>query len=200
MDKYITGALIKKLREEKKMTQAQLALMLNVSDKAVSKWETAKGYPDITLIEPLANILGVSVNELISGEPVCNKNPGANMLRSKFYVCPVCGNIIHAMGNANIACHGLPLIPCAAEAPDGEHKITVERIDGEYYVKVNHEMSKAHYISFIAAMSYNGLQTVKLYPEGDAEAHFSIRGVERIYFYCNRDGLFSVRAAEFNKT
>ncbi len=197
MDKYITGALIKKLREEKNMTQAQLALKLNVSDKAVSKWETAKGYPDITLIEPLANILSVSVNELISGEPVCNKNQNANMLRSKFYVCPVCGNIIHAMGDASVACHGLPLIPCLTDTPDDEHKITVERSDGEYYVEINHEMSKAHHISFIAAMSYNGLQTVKLYPEGEAQAHFRINGVERIFFYCNRDGLFCLRSADF---
>ena len=49
-----------------------------------------------------------------------------------------------------------------------------------------------HYISFVAAVSSGDMQMVKLYPEGSAEARFKIRGVRRIFFYCNRDGLFSV--------
>lgn len=55
MNQYVTGAVIKELREKKQMTQLQLAERLGVSDKTVSKWETAKGYPDITLLEPIAD-------------------------------------------------------------------------------------------------------------------------------------------------
>ena len=55
MNQYVTGAAIKELREKNRMTQLQLAEKLGVSDKAVSKWETAKGYPDITLLEPIAS-------------------------------------------------------------------------------------------------------------------------------------------------
>ena len=49
MDQYVTGAVIKKLREKNDLTQMQFAEKLGVSDKSVSKWETGKGYPDITL-------------------------------------------------------------------------------------------------------------------------------------------------------
>ena len=66
MNQYITGAMIKRLREEKKISQNKLAETIGVSDKAVSRWETGRGYPDITLIEPLAEALGVSVIELFS--------------------------------------------------------------------------------------------------------------------------------------
>ena len=59
MNQYITGAMIKRLREERKISQTGLAEAIGVSDKAVSRWETGRGYPDITLIEPLAAALGV---------------------------------------------------------------------------------------------------------------------------------------------
>lgn len=111
MNQYVTGAVIKRLREEKNMTQLQLAERLSVSAKTVSKWETAKGYPDITLLESIANALSVSISELLSGNTVTNSNVSANMLRSHFYVCPVCGNIIHSMGETVIQCHGLQLQP-----------------------------------------------------------------------------------------
>ena len=76
MDQYVTGSTIKALREKKKLTQKQLAELLAVSDKTISKWETQKGLPDITLINPLAETLGVSIGELLSG-------PGLR----KYYLC-----------------------------------------------------------------------------------------------------------------
>ena len=151
-----------------------------------------KGYPDITLLEPIADALSVSIAELISGNTVCNSNVSANMLRSKFYVCPVCGNVIHSIGEAVIHCHGVLLQPEEAEQTDEYHKIFIERVEDEYYVQIEHEMTKNHYISFIAAVSSDRLQMVKLYPGGNAEARFKINGVKKIYFYCNRSGLFSV--------
>ena len=191
MDQYITGAAIKELREQKKMTQLQLAEMLGVSDKTVSKWETAKGYPDITLLEPIADVFGISVPELISGCHIRNANVSANMMRTKFYICPVCGNVIHSVGEAVVHCHGIRLLPAEAEPADEDHRITVERVEDEYYVRIDHDMSKEHYISFIAALSSDRCQMVKLYPEGNAESRFKISGVRKILFYCNRDGLFS---------
>ena len=190
MNQYITGAVINRLREERNMTQLQLADCLAVSAKTVSKWETAKGYPDITLLEPLADALRVSVTELISGNTVTNSNVSANMLRSHFYVCPVCGNIIHSMGETVIQCHGLQLQPEESEETDENHKIFIEQVEDEYYVQIEHDMSKQHYISFIAAVSVDKIQMVKLYPQGNAEARFKMNGVKKIYFYCNRSGLF----------
>ena len=191
MNQYVTGAVIRELREKNKMTQLQLAERLGVSDKTVSKWETAKGYPDITLLEPIAEVFKISVTELISGNTVHNANVSANMLRSKFYVCPVCGNVIHSMGEAAIHCHGILLTPLEAEPADERHMLSIERVEDEYYVRIDHSMTKEHYISFVAAASSDEVRMVKLYPEGNAEARFKIRGVRRIFYYCNRDGLFS---------
>ena len=192
MDRYVTGTVIKELREKYQLTQAEFAAKLNVSDKTVSKWETAKGYPDISLLEPIAQIFNISVTELISGNSVSNGNISANMLRSKFYVCPVCGNSIHSMGEAVIQCHGIMLTPCQAEEIDENHMIFIERVEDEYYVRIEHDMTKQHYISFIAALSSDKLQMIKLYPEGNAEARIKINGVKKILFYCNKDGLFSI--------
>ena len=111
MNQYVTGAVIKELREKNKMTQLQLAEKLGVTDKTISKWETGKGYPDITLLGPIADVFRISITELISGNPIHNANVSANMLRSKFYVCPVCGNVIHSMGEGVIGCHGIQLSP-----------------------------------------------------------------------------------------
>ena len=189
MDNYITGAVIKRLREEKGITQTQLADMIGVSCKAVSKWETAKGLPDITLIEPLSKALGVSVMELMSGDAVINKNISSNMLRSKFYVCPVCGNVIRTTGEALVSCCGITLPPLEAEDTDDEHSITIERVEDEYFVTVAHDMTKAHYISFIAHITTDRIQFQKFYPEGNAETRLSLRGRGYLYIYCNRHGL-----------
>lgn len=192
MNQYVTGAVIKELREKNHFTQAELAEKLNISDKTVSKWETAKGYPDISMLEPIANVFGVSVAELLSGNAINNVNVSANMMRSKFYVCPVCGNIVHTMGEAVIHCHGVQLMPCQAEEIDENHEISIEKVEDEYYVRIDHDMTKQHYISFVAAISADKIQMIKLYPEGNAEARFQIRAVRKIVFYCNRDGLFSI--------
>ena len=193
MDRYVTGAVIRKLREDKKMTQEELAGKLFVSSKAVSKWETGQGFPDVSLIEPLAKALGISVIELLSGEDIRNINRASNMNRCKFYVCPVCGNVIEATGEAVVSCCGITLPPQEAEECDEEHQIKVETVEDEYYVTVDHPMTKDHYISFLAAVSDDGIQLKKLYPEGPCEARFRIRAVRKIYAFCNRHGLFMLK-------
>lgn len=193
MNTYITGNAIKRLREAKGLTQLQLAEKIGVTAKAVSKWETAKGLPDITLIEPLGKALGVSVTELMSGEAVINKNASSNMLLSKLYVCPVCGNIIHSTGEAVISCCGISLPPLEAEEVDGLHSVTVESVEDESFVTVHHEMSKNHFISFVAYAATDRLQLIKLYPEGNAETRMNFRGRGYLYVYCNRHGLMKMR-------
>ena len=192
MNQYITGAIIKKLRESRKLSQSALAEKLRVSDKAVSKWETGRGYPDITLIEPLADALGISVIELLSGRDVTNTNRACKMERTRFYVCPLCGNVLYATGEAVISCCGVTLPPLEAEAPDAEHACAVEVSEDELYLSFRHGMSKAHYLSFVAAVRDGGCELVKLYPEGGAEARVKAGGVRRLYCYCNRHGLFEL--------
>lgn len=190
MNPYVTAAAIKTLREQKGMTQAELAEMIGVTDKAVSKWETAKGLPDISLLEPLAAALGASLPELINGSRIINQNRCGNMLRTKFYVCPVCGNVIHSTGETVACCCGITLPALEAEEADEEHALKVENVEDEYFVSVRHEMTKEHYISFIAWVTGDRLQLVRLYPEGNAEARLQRRGRGELYFYCNRHGLF----------
>ena len=199
MNAYVTGNVIKELREKFHLTQTELAEKLNVSDKTVSKWETGKGYPDISLLEPIAKVFDISIAELISGYEVKNENMSGNIMRSHIYMCPICGNIIHTMGEAVVHCHGVLLKPCQPEEADEDHKLHLEKIEDEYYVYIEHEMTKQHYISFIAALSSDKIQMTKLYPEGNAESRFKINGVRKILFYCNQDGLFSVNVMKRKK-
>ena len=190
MNQYVTGAMIRRLREGRNMTQHQLAEKMMVSDKTISKWENGRGYPDITLVEPLADALGVSIIELFSGENVINTNKAFNMLRMKLHVCPVCGNVILSGGEAVISCCGICLPALEAEPEDEDHSLRIERVDDEYFVTIPHEMSKTHYISFILAAKDDGVEIRKLYPEGNPEARFKIRRTKHLYWYCNRHGLF----------
>ena len=193
MDAYVTGATVKALREGRGMTQAELAERIGVSSKTVSKWETGKGLPDISLLQPLAGALGISLIELMNGEHITNRNISANMTRCKFYVCPVCGNVIHAMGSAVVSCCGISLPPLEAEEPGEDHEVTVEAVEDEHFVTVCHPMTKTHFISFVAFVTTDRLQLVKLYPEGDAQTRLQLRGRGHLYYFCNRHGLFRKR-------
>ena len=193
MNTYVTGTTIKQLREGRNMTQGELAEKIGVSSKTISKWETAKGLPDITLLQPLAQALGISVIELMNGEHITNKNISANMARSKFYVCPLCGNAIHSMGNALVSCCGITLPALEAEEPDENHGITVESVEDEHFITIQHPMTKEHFISFVAFVTSDRIQMVKLYPEGNAETRLQLRGMGYLYYYCNQHGLFRRR-------
>ena len=190
MNTYVTGTTIKQLREKRNMTQNELAEKIGVSSKTVSKWETAKGLPDISLLQPLALALGISVIELMNGEHIINKNVSGNMLRSKFYVCPICGNILHTTGETLISCCGITLPALEAEEPEENHSITIEAVEDEHFITVHHPMTKDHYISFLAHVTSDKLQMVKLYPEGNAQTRLQLRGRGYLYCYCNQHGLF----------
>lgn len=197
MDNYVTGAVIRKAREEKHLTQEQLAAKLHVSSKAVSKWETGAGFPDISLLEPLAKALELSVIELLAGAAVRNCNRSSNLKKAKVYVCPVCGNVLFAFGEAVVSCCGLTLPPLEAEDVDEAHAIRVTLQEDQFFVTVDHPMEKDHFVSFLAAVSDRGVQFEKLYPEGPAQAYFSVAGVRMIFACCNRHGLFSLDRKRF---
>jgi len=198
MDPYITGQMIRTLREKNKLTQAELAENLSVSDKTISKWETGKGYPDITLLDRLSQVLNISMTELLLGLKIDNHNISANMLKTHFYVCPVCGNVIHSTGGAMISCHGITL-PALESEEITDDVIELSLIEDEYFIKIEHPMTKQHYISFIAAVSSDRVQFVKLYPEGEASARFKTSGVKYLYYYCNQDGLFMKNIRKYTK-
>lgn len=190
MDHYVTGAVIRSLREKHGMTQAELAGKLCVSNKAVSKWENGRGFPDVSLLEPLSKALQISIPELLCGQTIVNSNRSANMLKSLFYVCPVCGNAVFARGDTMISCCGIRLPSLEAEEADPAHRVKVERVEDEIFVSSDHSMSKEHFLSFVAYMTTDRCEITALYPEGGAEARFFRRGSGRIYVYCNQHGLF----------
>lgn len=190
---YVTGKMIKELRESKHMTQKQLADKMQISDKTVSKWETDRGLPDIGLIDKLAECLEVSVAELLAGEYAVNSNRSANMKKVKFYVCPVCGNIIQSTGEGMYTCCGIVLPELQTEEDDENHQICVDTIDHEFYVHMKHPMTKEHYISFLAYVTSNQVEIVKLYPEQNVECRFTKKGHGILYAYCNQQGLFAKR-------
>lgn len=193
MNSYVTGTIIKQFRERENLTQTQLADKLMVSNKTISKWENGKGLPDISLLDPLAKALNVSLIELMSGYTVNNNNPSANMKKGCWYVCPVCGNVIHSMGETVISCCGITLPEVEEEEDNADHEITVERVEDEYVVTLNHPMDKQHLIGFIAYVTDSKLSVERLYPEGDCMARFRIVGHGMVYAYCNHHGLFAKR-------
>lgn len=190
MNTYVTGPTIRQLREGRNLTQAELAEQIGVSSKTVSKWETSKGLPDISLLQPLAQALGISLIELMNGEPITNRNVSGNMLRCKFYVCPICGNVIHSTGNTVVSCCGVTLPALEPEEADDGHPVTLENVEDEQFVTVLHPMTKQHFISFLAFVTSDRIQLVKLYPEGNAQTRFQLRGMGYLYYYCNRHGLY----------
>ena len=190
MNNYVTGAVIRRLREARRLTQEELAARIHVSGKAVSKWETGQGFPDVSLLEPLAGALGISVIELLNGESIQNRNRSANVLKSRFYVCPVCGNVIRTLGEAIVSCCGVTLPPLEPEDAEEDHELRVEPVEDVLYVRVSHPMTREHHITFLAAVSDRELQFVKLYPQEEAAARFRRNGSRYLYAYCSHHGLF----------
>lgn len=159
---YVTGSAIRELREKRKLTQRELAEAICVSDKTISKWETGKGLPDVAIIEELAQALGTSITELLTGDLRENENLSANMRKMHFYVCPVCGNIVTSVGQGAFSCCGITMMEPEAEACDEEHQVCVEDVDDEHCVTIRHPMDKKHYISFLAYVTSGSFEVVKL--------------------------------------
>lgn len=193
MDCKKVGALLRQLRTERGMTQREIAERLFVSDKAVSKWERGLGCPDISALDSIADLFGVPVETLLSGElNQCGQN-GGNMKRLKFYVCEGCGNIFTAASAGEISCCGRKLSPLEASAPDEGHAPKTEIIDDEFYVTFPHEMSKSHYITFAALAGCDRLYLLRLYPEQDAAARLPRLSGAELYFFCSEHGLMKVK-------
>ena len=202
MGRYVTAEIIKSLREGKRLTQRELASAVGVTDKAVSKWESGRGLPDISLIDALAQALGVSVAELLTGDVRENANRAGNMLRSKLYVCPICGNVVHAMGEGSFSCCGVQLMPQEAEDADEDdaHRVHVERIENDWYLTLDHPMTKQHYLSFAAYVTSDTVSLKKLYPEQSPEVRFPMRGSGLLYVFCNQHGLFRLKTPRIQRT
>lgn len=190
MDNKKTGELILKLRTEKSLTQKQLADKLNVSDKAVSKWERGQGLPDVSLLGSLSDIFGVNIEGLLEGGLQSNSFTAGNLKRVKYYVCPLCGNITVCTGSAQIICCSRKLTEAIPQKPDSVHMLDISTVEDEWFVSSPHTMEKGHYISFVAFASDDRLQIIKQYPEWNLSARIPVLRHGVLLWYCTRDGLF----------
>lgn len=184
------GNLIFNLRTEKGLTQKELADALYISDRTVSKWERGLGCPDVSLLPKLSTVLQVDVEKLLLGELNQNRADSGNLSRMKFYLCPACGNVITATGNADLHCCGRKLEPMKARQPDADHRIAVEELDDEYYLTFDHPMTKEHALSFVAHVAAERVLFVKLYPEQGGELRLPRKKGGRLYYACGKHGLF----------
>jgi len=190
MDCSKVGKLIFGLRKEKGMTQKQLADAMNISDKAISKWERGLGCPDVSLLRGLSEVLNVDIEKILLGDLEPNNADGGNMKKIKFYMCPNCGNTLTSTGESDVSCCGRKLMPLIPKPVDEIHKLTVEEIENDFYITFTHEMSKKHYINFIAYVAYDRVLFIKLYPEQGSEVRFPKMYGGKIYMCCNQHGLW----------
>ena len=190
MDASKIGNLIHELRVARNMTQKQLAERLFISDKTVSKWERGGGFPDLALLPDIAQVLDVRLEDLLRGEIDTNDRTGGNLKNIKFYVCPQCGNLVTAAEDAQVFCCGKPLEalePVKAEADD---TLEVELIENEYFVSSKHEMTKEHYIMFVALLTGDSMVLRRQYPEWDLQTRLPRMAHGKLLWYCNNHGLF----------
>ena len=190
MDQIKTGALIRQLRLSAGLTQKQLAEKVNVSDKAVSKWECGNGAPDVSLLADLAEVFGTDVNTLLSGSKDINESEKGDMKKIRFYVCKDCGGIMTSTSEASVSCCGNRLSPIVPKKAEGDDVLKTEVIDGELFVTADHEMTKQHYISFVAYVCDSTVMMFRQYPEWKMQARLPLVRMGRLVWYCTEHGAF----------
>ena len=193
MDLNKTGKLLGDSRKAKGLTQKQVAEKLGVLPKTVSKWETGHGFPDVSALSALADVLGVSERILLSGKLVSNRENAGNIKKTKFLVCHDCGSFMQVCGECQTVCCGRVLEPLKPQPVDDNHIISVSQVENDFYIEFNHEMTKEHFISFVAFVGYDRMLTVRLYPEQSATVRFPKMYRGKLYFYCNNHGLFEYK-------
>lgn len=190
MDYQKIGALIRRLRQERGLTQRELAAALSLSPKTVSKWERGQGYPDVSLLESLSGALQVNIPALLSGDLAENQLTGGSMKQTRFFVCPVCGNLSFCTGGAAVSCCGRPLEPLTAKKAGPEEALRVTESDGDWYVESSHPVSKDNYISFVALVTGESLLVLRQYPEWDLHVRIPGRPHGKLVWYSTTRGLF----------
>ena len=193
MDQIKTGQLIRTLRQRRGLTQSALAGQIGVSDKAVSKWERGCGAPDISLLPALGDVLGVDAGVLLRGELGENGKSSGNMKKVRFYVCPQCGSLLFAAEEAEVSCCGRRLKPLEPRPAEGEHKLSVTRVEDEWFLSGAHPMEREHYISFAALVTGDTVLVKKRYPQWSLDTRLPMLGHGMLYWYCTQHGLFCQR-------
>ncbi len=190
MDCAKVGQVILQLRKEKGLTQQQVADILRISNKTVSKWECGLGCPDVSLWQELSELLGADILKILEGELKQNKLNIGKIDQVQFYVCPICRNILISTGKADITCCSRVLQPQVAQRLPDEMEISIERMDADFYITFQHEMTKEHFIAFVAFAKNDQVVLNRLYPEQTAATRMPHMGHGNLYLYCVSHGLY----------
>ena len=119
-----------------------------------------------------------------------NELLGGNMKKIKFYVCPDCGNLVTSMADTSVTCCGKKLKAITPVKATGEEKLSVQMIENDFSISSEHEMTKDHYITFVALISSDTVMLKKQYPEWDLQVRIPVFAHGRLLWYCNKHGLF----------
>lgn len=189
MQNTLVGNTIKRIRTEQNMTQKQLADLMSISDKTVSKWERGLGLPEIALLNDLSEILNVDLASLLKGTVSNEDFVGGNMKNTKFYVCPSCHNISLCTGNAEITCCGRKVLEQTPIKANEDDKLKIETTEDEWRITSEHEMSKENYISFVCYIADGGLNMYKMYPEWNLEFRMQKKRFGKLIWFSTSKGL-----------
>lgn len=192
MDLSKKGKMLREMRKACGLTQKQVADRLGITAKTVSKWETGRGFPDVSSISSLAAVFGVSERMILTEDITKNKVQAGNIRRTKFYLCQSCGSNLEVMGESEIICCGNRLRPLSAKKADSAHIATLSELEDELYIEFSHDMTKEHYISFVTYIGFDKKITAKLYPEQDAAIRLPKIPRGKLYFCCTQHGLFEI--------
>lgn len=190
MDNVKIGRLIYRLRKENHLTQLQLANKMNISDKAISKWERGFGCPDISFLPDLSKIFDVDLEKLLSGELDANEMLGGNMKKMNFYICPTCENMITSMADASISCCGKKLKAMQPQKAGENEKLSVEIIENDFFITSEHQMTREHHIVFVALLTGDSIMLRKQYPEWGLQVRIPVFAHGKLLWYCTKHGLF----------
>ena len=190
MDCIKTGAIIRKLRIEKNLTQMDIANSLNISNKTVSKWECGLGFPDASLWAELSSILNVDIAQLLEGEMPEKSPDSGNMKKLKFYVCEKCNNIIISTSSSSVFCCGRKLNEL--NISDKAIEIKAEVVDFEHFITVNHPMTKDNYILFIALVKNDTVIIKRLYTEQNPEVTLPLYKGAKLFICNSNQELYSI--------
>jgi len=191
-----TGKLIYDIRTKKGLTQQQLADRINVSNKAICKWETGRGCPDITLLPELSKALEVDIQSILVGELPTRRYIGGDLKNLTFFRCADCGNLISITSPAEISCcgnklKGINLRKEGKSLPD--LNATVLETDNQFYLTFDHPMEKGNFIAAIFAIYYDRIITIPLYPEQEPAVTISQIGGCKMYALDDKGQMFSIR-------
>lgn len=190
MDCEKIGALIRAARRERGMTQRELGEALHISDRTVSKWECAQGCPDVSLLPALSARLGVDLERMLSGDLEPSRDKGDSMKRIRFFVCPHCGNVVTATGEASVSCCGRRLEALTPQRAEGVHRLQAEAVEDEWFLTAEHPMEKGHFLSFVAFVTGERCLLIRTYPEWEMQVRIPRRGHGKLLHYCTEHGLF----------